>query len=69
MGAVVQGKSVIVPPDVRAAREAICAGCSENLAGKCRKCGCGVKAQWIRKTQFAREQCPLPEPKWVQWAQ
>jgi hypothetical protein len=69
MGVAIQGKSVIVPPEVRAAREAICAGCEENLAGRCRKCGCGVRSQFLRKTHLASEQCPLPEPKWARWAQ
>lgn len=67
MVAVIQGRSMIVPPEVRAEREAICATCPENLEGRCRKCGCGVKSQFIRKTHIATEECPLPEPKWGQW--
>lgn len=72
LGSAIQGKSVIVPPEVRAAREAICAGCEENLEGRCKKCGCGTARggfRFLRKTHLANEQCPLPEPKWIQWAQ
>jgi hypothetical protein len=65
--AVMQHRPVLVPPEILAQREAICLTCEENLSGRCRKCGCGVRAQWLRKTQFATEQCPLPEPKWLKW--
>lgn len=65
--AVIAGKPVRVPPEVLAMREAICAACAENIAGRCRKCGCGVRAQWIRKTDLATEQCPLDPPKWLKW--
>lgn len=65
--AVAHGKPVVVPPAVLAAREAICKTCEENIAGRCRKCGCGVRSQFIRKTQLATEQCPLDPPKWGKW--
>jgi hypothetical protein len=67
--AVLSGRSALVPREVRAAREAICATCEENIAGRCRKCGCGIKRQWIRKPQLASEQCPLNPPKWTTWSQ
>jgi hypothetical protein len=38
------GHAILVPPDVRALRESLCAACEENLSGRCRKCGCGVRA-------------------------
>ena len=68
VGAAVAGRSVIVPDYIRVEREVICASCEENLAGRCRKCGCGVRAQWIRKTHLATEQCPLEPPKWLKWS-
>lgn len=67
VGAVVRRQSILVPAAVRAEREAICAACEENLVGRCRKCGCGVRAQLIRKTHLATEQCPLDPPKWETW--
>ena len=63
--AVVAGRRVRVPPEVQAAREAICAECEENLNGRCKKCGCGVRSQLIRKTHLATERCPLNPPKWL----
>ena len=66
-GAVIAGRSVIVPVHIRTERETICASCEENLSGRCRKCGCGVRAQWIRKTHLATERCPLEPPKWTEW--
>ena len=69
LGAALTGRSVFAPPEIRAAREAICLVCSENLAGRCRKCGCGVRTQFLRKTHLATERCPLPEPKWLEWLQ
>jgi hypothetical protein len=62
--AVAARQPIRVPPDVLEQREAICAGCYENLAGRCKKCGCGVRAQLLRKTHLATEQCPLNPPKW-----
>jgi|HubBroStandDraft_1064217.scaffolds.fasta_scaffold1213527_1 hypothetical protein len=67
IGAAAAGRPITVPPEIRAQREAICTGCEENLNGRCRKCGCGVRAQWLRKTHLATEKCPLPEPKWGKW--
>jgi len=61
------GASPGVPIHIRAERETICASCEENLSGRCRKCGCGVRAQWIRKTHLATERCPLEPPKWTEW--
>jgi len=69
IGAVVKSKPVFVPAAVREYREAICLVCPENLAGRCRKCGCGVRSQFLRKTHLATERCPLPEPKWLEWLQ
>jgi hypothetical protein len=66
--AIVKNEPVFVPVTVREQRESICAGCEENLSGRCRKCGCGVRAQLLRKTHLAREQCPLNPPKWVAWS-
>lgn len=57
-------KPVFVPKDVLSAREAICAVCDENLSGRCRQCGCGVRSQFLRKTHLATERCPLDPPKW-----
>jgi hypothetical protein len=65
--AAISGRPIFVPEFVRKEREAICAVCPENLAGRCRKCGCGVKAQLLRKTHLATEQCPLYPPKWLKW--
>ena len=72
LGAVVAGRAIRVPPDVQTAREAICSGCEENLNGRCKKCGCGVKSghgtiRWVRKTWLATEQCPLTPPKWLKY--
>jgi hypothetical protein len=61
------GQPIRVPPDVLRAREMICAACDENLAGRCKKCGCGVRSQLIRKTHLATEQCPLSPPKWPRY--
>lgn len=52
---------------IPAQREAICKECPENLEGRCRKCGCGVRSQFIRKTHLATERCPLNPPKWIEW--
>jgi len=65
--AAIHGRTMIVPPEVRAQREAICKECPENLEGRCRKCGCGIRAQWLRKTHLATERCPLSPPKWIEW--
>ena len=49
------------PPDILAAREAICRACPEwdaaalNSTGRCRKCGCSTWA----KLRMATERCPL----------
>lgn len=64
LGATLAGRSVIVPKEVLAARETLCAACEENLSGRCRKCGCGVRSQFIRKTHLATERCPLNPPTW-----
>jgi hypothetical protein len=64
IGAAIAGRPVRVPPTILAQREAICAACEENLAGRCQKCGCGVRSQFIRKTHLATEKCPLDPPKW-----
>lgn len=62
------GASMLVPPDVELQRQLICSNCEENRAGRCRVCGCGVSAQFIRKTHLATEKCPLNPPKWLEWA-
>jgi hypothetical protein len=67
IGAALAGRPIRVPEDVLKEREAICAACLENLSGRCRKCGCGVRAQLIRKTHLATERCPLDPPKWPAW--
>jgi hypothetical protein len=67
IGAALSGRPVLVPEEVRLERETICAACPENLSGRCRKCGCGVRAQLIRKTHLATERCPLNPPKWTAW--
>jgi hypothetical protein len=49
------------PPDILAAREAICRACPEwnsaalNNTGRCRKCGCSTWA----KIRMATERCPI----------
>ena|SRR5579859_733381 len=68
VGAAIRGKSIVVPPEVLKEREAICAGCEENLSGRCRKCGCGVRSQLIRKTHLATERCPLNPPRWIEYS-
>jgi hypothetical protein len=65
--AALAGRPIFVPPDVLKARESICATCEENLAGRCRKCGCGIRAQFLRKTHLATEHCPLTPSKWPEW--
>jgi hypothetical protein len=67
IGAALAGRPVFVPENVRRERETICAICEENLSGRCRKCGCGVRAQLLRKTHLATERCPLNPPKWLAW--
>jgi hypothetical protein len=67
VGQVVKRQPWRVPPEIEAERQAVCAGCEENSTGRCRVCGCGVSAKFIRKTHLAAEQCPLPEPKWNKW--
>lgn len=67
-GAAIAGRPVFVPPEVLARRDSICAACDENLSGRCRKCGCGVRAQWLRKPRLATERCPLNPPKWDAWS-
>lgn len=69
LGAAIRGHPIRVPPEILAARESICAACEENLSGRCRKCGCGVRAQLLRKTHLATERCPLTPPKWKEWTQ
>ena len=70
-GAAVSGRPVRVPAEVLAEREAICAGCEENLSGRCKRCGCGIQARGLglllRKTHLAGERCPLEPPKWVEF--
>lgn len=67
VGAAIAGRSVLVPPNILQERETICAACEENLSGRCRKCGCGVRTQFLRKTHLATERCPLNPPKWSQY--
>ena len=73
LGAAVTRQPIRVPPNVLAAREAICAACEENLNGRCKKCGCGVRSggpganRFIRKTHLATEQCPLNPPQWLKY--
>lgn len=49
------------PPEILAARQAICRACPEweaaalNATGRCRKCGCSTWA----KLRMASEACPL----------
>lgn len=68
IGAAITGRSVFVPADILAHRESICGACEENLSGRCRRCGCGVRAQFLRKTHLATERCPLNPPKWMEWS-
>jgi hypothetical protein len=67
MASVMHGSPLIVPIGVELQRQMICADCDENKSGRCRVCGCGVSAQFIRKTHLATEKCPLPVPKWGRW--
>jgi hypothetical protein len=68
IGAAISRRPLLVPPDISLHRETICAACEENLSGRCRKCGCGVRAQFLRKTHLATERCPLNPPKWDAWS-
>jgi hypothetical protein len=68
VGAILKSQPVSVPDDVLASREAICGVCPENVAGRCRKCGCGVKGAIGFKTRLATERCPLTPPKWDVYA-
>jgi hypothetical protein len=67
VSAIVNRAPVLVPSEIRSTREIICSICEENIAGRCRKCGCGIRAQLIRKTHLATERCPLEPPKWTEW--
>ena len=49
IGAAFKGRAVLVPVAVREHREAICAGCEENLSGRCRKCGCGSEGAVVKE--------------------
>lgn len=63
--AAVQGGPVMVPPEVYAARRAICLSCEHNTARAvgavaCGRCGCGGA-----KLQLATEACPVG--KWTRY--
>lgn len=49
------------PDEVVAARWRLCAGCRHNDRGICTQCNCHLSA----KVRLAKEECPLPEPKWA----
>lgn len=51
------------PPEVQAARLAICYLCEHHRGEQCTICGCADKGLKL-KTSWANQSCPLKPPKW-----
>lgn len=62
----VRDEPLLVPPDIKAARKAVCAVCSNLQDGRCLLCGCGMW-KWAQKVAWAGEQCPDKPPRWGTW--
>lgn len=56
---VAQGKPLLVPAQVAAARLATCHGCEHHVDNRCKQCGCYME----QKVNFAISTCPIN--KWV----
>lgn len=64
-----QGQRLTVPPEVEAARRALCEACPHfrPTDARCAACGCGTRGRLLNKLQYAPERCPLNPPKWERW--